>query len=208
MRSLRSRPAATTVLAMLASSATLLAQTAPQHAVAAPTLQRFEVTDPATGVHSVRLLLSLPAAAGASQPQPPRFTVECIDNKGKHDMLWSVSFGGVPDPGFVPPFRRTQDNLFPPQYPSVTLKMTFEGYIKSKPFTGSWSVMPWGELRYRNPGTLSPNMDSTPYFLTFLSSLPGLRIVHAKPAQGDPGEIFFPTQPLLDELKKTPVCSP
>jgi hypothetical protein len=77
-----------------------------------------------------------------------------------------------------------------------------------KPFTRSWAVMPDGEYRYRNSGADSPNMDSARHFLPYLNSLPGLRIVHAKPATGDPGELFFPTRPLLDELNKTPICAP
>jgi hypothetical protein len=196
------------LFACLAASAPLCAQTAPTSLSIAPNLQRIEGKDPGSGVHYVRLLLSLTAPGNASQPAPPRFTVECQDLKGKHDLLWFVSFGGVPDPGFAPPFRATQDNLYPPQYPAVNLKMTFEGYIKSKPFIRSWAAPPWGELRYRNPGTYSPNMESPRYFIGFLNSLPGLRIVRAKPVKDDSGEIFFPTQPLLDELKKTPICSP
>ncbi|HEY1902643.1 MAG TPA: hypothetical protein VGG56_09450 [Terracidiphilus sp.] len=204
----RSRWADCALFALLLSSATLIAQNAqaPQPATAAPTLERLEGTDPATGVHYVRLLLSLPAGANASLS--PRFTVECVADKNQRDLLWYISFGGVADPGFTPPFRSSQNNLFPPQYPSVNLKMAFEGYIKSKPFTRSWAVLPSGVLRYRNPGADSPNMDSTRSFLAYLNSLPGLRIVHAKASKADPGEVFFPTQPLLDELKRTPVCAP
>lgn len=194
----------------LLSSAMLVAQGAPeaQPAAGGPTLQRLEATDPGSGVHYVRLLLFLPATGDAPQPAPPRFTVECRENKGRHELLWFVSFGGIEDPGFAPPFQATQDNLFPPQYPGVNLKMTFEGYVKAKLFTRSWALLPSGELRYRNPGSDSPNMESTRYFLAFLNSLPGLRIVHAKPAGNDPGELVFPSQMLLEELRKTPICAP
>lgn len=198
------------LLGFLAFSPLLMCQSqgAPESTPIQTTLQRFEVTDPPTGVHSVRFLLSLPSTGDASGSEPPRFTIECLDIKGRHEMFWSVSLGGVPDPGFVPPFQPTQSSLFPPQHPSVSLKMTFEGYLKSKPFIRSWSALPSGEFRYRNPGTQSPNMDSTRYFLTFLNSLPGLRIGHVKPAGGDRTEVFFPAQALLDEVKKTPLCSP
>ena len=104
-------------------------------------------------------------------------------------------------PRFTVECRATQVDLYPPHYPRVNLKMTFEGYIKSKPFTRSWSVLPSGQLRYRNVGVDSPNMETARWFLRFLSSLPGLRIVHAKPLQGDPGEIFFPTKPLLKQRR-------
>ncbi|HEY1160954.1 MAG TPA: hypothetical protein VGE83_10010 [Terracidiphilus sp.] len=51
-------------------------------------------------------------------------------------------------------------------------------------------------------------MESARSFLQYLNSLPGLRIGYAKPARGNPSERFFQTQPLLDELKKTPICGP
>jgi hypothetical protein len=153
-------------------------------------------------------MLSMSKTGDAEETAQPRFTVQCQDIDGKHRMLWFLSFGGVKDPGFEPPFRATQSDPFPPRYPSVNLKMTFEGYVKSKPFTRSWSLLPSGELRYRNSGVDSPNMESARWFLQFLSPLPGLRVARAKPLNGDSGDIFFLTQPLLDELNKTPICSP
>jgi hypothetical protein len=196
-------------LLLVATATVISAQTvaAPPPAAGTPSFQRFDVIDPETGVHSVRLLLTLPVAGKAAHTDGPRFTIECLDNKGKHDMLWSVSFGGVPDPGFIPQFRPTQYNLFPPTYPAAKLRMAFEGYIKSKPFVRSWSELPSGELRYRNPSLGSPNMDNARWFLSFLLSLPGMRIRYAKSGPSGPGEVFFPTQPMMDELKKTPACS-
>jgi hypothetical protein len=182
--------------------------TTPQPVTVGPNLMRLEGVDQASGIHFVRLSLTLPPATSAAQGLPPRFTVECDDNNGKHNLLWFISFGGVPDPGFAPPFRSTQNALFPPRYPSVKLKMTFEGYIKWKPFTKEWSALPSGELRYRNPGTDSPNMESPRYWMQYLNSLPGLRIENAKPGKGDPAELFFQSQPLLNELKKSPECEP
>ena len=123
-------------------------------------------------------------------------------------MLWFLSFGGIADPGFVPPFHPTKVNPHPPHYPTVNLKMVFEGYIKSKPFTRSWNLMPSGELRYRNGGLHSPNMESAYWFQQFLRSLPGFRVAYAKPQDGDSGEIFFRTQLLLDKQNETPTCSP
>lgn len=192
------------VCAFAAFSGALAAQSTPE--LPTPILQRIEATDPLSGNHYVRLLLSLPPNTTTNQT-PPRFTVQCEDIEGKHEMLWFVSFGGVADPGYEPPFHATANNLYPPHYPGVSLKMTFEGYIKLKPVTRSWSVMPTGELRYRNSGSDSPNMESARWYLRFLSPLPGLRIVHAKPESGDPGDILFPTKPLLEELNKTPICS-
>jgi hypothetical protein len=172
-----------------------------------PNLMRLEGVDSGFGIHFVRLLLSLPAVAGSTQT-PLRFTVECTESKGKRDLTWFVSFGGVDDIGYVPRFRPSQGNLFPPQNPSASLKMTFEGYMKWKPYTRVWEVLPSGELRYRNPGIGSPNMNSPRFFLQYLKVLSGLRIRFAKPVAGSPPELFFETRPLLDELNKTPACNP
>jgi hypothetical protein len=198
------------LLVFLAAGASLRSQEAPSPDVtngpATPTLLRTEGTDAGTGIHWVRLRLSLLSAGDADRA--PRFIMECQDLKGKHSLLWFLNFGGFDDPGFIAPFQAKQNDVFGPQYPGVDLKMTFEGYTKMKPFTRSWAVMPNGEYRFRNAGADSPNMDSARHFLPFLNSLPGLRIVHAKPAKGDPGDLFFPTRPLLDELNKTPICAP
>jgi len=86
--------------------------------------------------------------------------------------------------------------------------MIFEGYTKSKPFNRSWADLPSGEFRYRNPGLDSSNMESARYFLQFLAALPGLHLSYTKPAKNGQHEIFFQTQPLLDELKKSPICGP
>lgn len=208
LKTITFRPPTWLLVALLAASLSAQEPVKQQPAVSAPTLKRVEATDSASGVQYVRLLLFLPPGPDASQTLPPRFTVECLETKGKHEMLWFVSFGGVEDPGFEPPFRPTLTDPFPPRYPGVNLKMTFEGYIKWKPFIRSWSLLPSGELQYRNAGSSSPNMEAAQSFLQYLNSLPGLRIGYAKPAKGDPGDLFFPMQPVLDELKKTPICPP
>ncbi|MGB6686435.1 MAG: hypothetical protein WBE76_01185 [Terracidiphilus sp.] len=171
----------------------------------APNLLRLEGTDAGSGVHYVRLFLSLPKEPNATEVAP-RFTIECTENKKKREMAWFVSFGGVEDFAFTPPFRPTQTDLFPPRYPSANLKMVFVGYTTSKPFARAWAVLPSGELKYRNPGMESPNMESPRYFLQFLNSLPGFRISYAKPKKGEARELFFATQPLLDEIRKTAIC--
>ena len=124
----------------------------------APNLSRFESVDQASGIHYVRLLLSLPKAADGSAP--PRFSVECRDIKGTHDLQWFLSFGGVDSFEFVPPFHSTPQTLYPPRFPQVKLRMVFEGYIKSKPFVRTWSALHNGEFRYSDPGGYSSNMES------------------------------------------------
>lgn len=198
------------LFALAASPATffaqVLAQTPPGRIE--PILDRKEATDLTSGIHYVRLLLSLGSDGDTTKTVPPRLIVECEDLNGKHEVLWFVSFGGIQDPGFEPPFRPTHDHPHRPHLLAVDLKLTFEGYIKSKPFTRSWSLLPSGELQYRNSGLHSPNMETTRWFLDYLGSLPGLRIAHAQPAEGNSGEIFFSTEPLLHEFSKTPICSP
>jgi hypothetical protein len=196
----------------LIASAALTAQTAPpsspdpEPTSAAAIFQRTEGTDPTYGIHWVRLMLSLPRVG--DQERAPRFTVECQDLNGRHDLLWFVSFGGFDDPGFVAPWEAGKNKLWAVQYPPIDLKMTFEGYSKPKSFTRSWAVQPGGDFRYRNAGTDSPNMDSPRFFAAFLYALPGVRIVHAKRVAGDPGELFFPARPIVDEMLKTPICQP
>jgi hypothetical protein len=178
-----------------------------QPAPGAPSVKRVEGTDAGSGIHYVRLSLSLPTADGAST-LPPRFTMECRDKKGKHDLLWYVSFGGVPEQDFEPPFHSTQTNLFPPQYPSVKLKAVFEGYMKSRPFVRAWVALPSGELRFCNSGIGCTNMEAARDFIPFLNALPGLRITGRIHEGGAPEEAFFPTRPLLDEMQKIPICEP
>lgn len=177
----------------------------PQPVAGAANLLRLEGTDATTGTHYVRLMLSLPPAPGDTKA-PPRFTVECTDDGGKHDLYWVVSFGGVTSTAFTPPFHRTRLRPNAPKPPTVKLTMTFEGYMKWKPLTRAWALLPSGELRYENPGMHSPNMESLRLYSTYLNSLPGLRIRYAQINAGSPPEVFFQTRPLLDEVAKTPLC--
>src|ERR1039457_326247 len=161
------------LFAFVATSTTLFAQNdvTLQPAAGEPILLRIEATDLESGIHYVRLLLSLRTNEDAAQTAQPRFTVECQNIKGKREMLWFVSFGGVEDPGFVPPFRAMQANPYPPHYPGVNLKMTFEGYIKSNPFTRSWSLLPSGQFPYRNGGGAPLHNETSRGLLRFLLSL-------------------------------------
>jgi hypothetical protein len=178
-----------------------------QPEVIAPSLSRLEGVDAGSGIHYVRLILSLPPAENSTQA-PPQFIMECTESKGKRDLAWLVSFGGVAGVNFTPPFRATPVRPYPPHNASANLTMTFEGYMKWKPYVRSWEVLPSGELRYRNPGLGSPNMDGPRFFLPYLNSLPRLRIGYAKRSVGDPPDLLFQTRTMLDELKKNPACQP
>lgn len=197
------------LLVLFVSASVSLAQRTdtPKPVSGFPDLLKLEGTDTESGIHYIRLSLSLAVLRGSTET-PPRFTMECTDNHGKRGLAWFVSFGGVQSTGFIPPFRPTPQEPFPPRNPSVNLKMTFEGYTKWKPYTRSWEVLPSGELRYRNPGIDSPNLDEPRFFLQYLNSLPGLRVAYAKRSPEDPPDVFFATRPLLDELRRIPVCQP
>jgi hypothetical protein len=195
------------VLVLLVNLCAAQETSPPQREVIAPSLSRLEGVDAGSGIHYVRLILSLPPPENSTQT-PPRFIMECTEIKGRRGLAWFVSFGGVAGVDFTPPFRPTQAERFPPRYPSANLTMTFEGYTKWKPYVRSWEVLPSGELRYRNPGLESPNMDGPRFFLPYLNSLPGLGIGYAKRSVRDPPDLLFQTRSLLDELTKNPVCQP
>jgi hypothetical protein len=170
-------------------------------------LLRIEGTDAASGTRFVRLILLL--RTGDAVPESvPRFTVECQERNRRRSMNWLIRFDGSPDFAFQKPFVATNDDLFPPQNPTAELKMRFEGYMRSQEFKRKWEVLPGGELRYRNPGAGSPNLDDPRHFTVWLNSLPDLRIGYVKPVAGQPGELVFQTKPLLELVKKAELCQP
>jgi hypothetical protein len=183
-----------------------VAQPVPRQVAGAPNLFRLEGVDPADG-HYLRLIL-LQSADASPADVPPWLAFECVEKDSKRDLRLLVSFGGVTDMSFIPAFHPTSGAPFEPNPINVNLKMRFVGYVNWKPYVESWRLLPNGELRYRNTGFSSPNMESIQFFLKMLNSLPGLRIVHQSHVPNDPGEVFFQTQPLLDEFKKTPMCNP
>ncbi len=173
----------------------------------APVLSRVEGTDAGSGTHYVRLSVS--SSGSGTQPDlPPRFTLECRDVKGKHDLIWFLSFGGVPAQPFEPPFKPSQDDPFPPSYHMVKLKMNFEGYMRTKPFTKAWEELPSGEFRFCNSSIACPNMETARFYMAFLNALPTLRISYAKAADGKSPEQVFQLRSLVDEANKAPLCAP
>lgn len=195
------------VLAFLLNLCAAQEPSPPRSEVIAPNLSRLEGVDAGSGIRYVRFILYLPPAENSTQ-SPPHFIMECTEIKGHRDLAWLISFGGVAAVNFIPPFRPTTAEPYPPRNPSVNLSMTFEGYMKWKPYVRSWEVLPSGELRYRNPGFNSPNLDGPRFFLQYLDPLPGLRIGYAKPSGAEPPDLLFQTRTMLGELKKNPTCQP
>lgn len=187
------------------TAATLTVSAAPTPL--APAVSREEGTDPYTGINYVRLSVSS-AASGTEPDLPSRFTLECRDVKGKHDLIWFLSFGGVPVQPFMPPFKSSRSEPFPPNYFQVKLKMDFEGYMRTKPFTRAWEELPSGEFRFCNASMNCPNMETARNFMSYLNALPTLRISYAKSSDGKSPEQVFQLRSLVDEANKTPLCTP
>jgi len=172
---------------------------------------RLDGTDHDSGIHYLKLILLLrppDAPENASADSLPRFTVECRQDSGKRSLHWLLRFDGSPDFAFQPPQRSTLQDPNPVPYPTVSLKMRFEGYMRSEEFKRQWEILPTGELHYRNPGFSSSNLDDPRHFMQWLNSLPNLRIGYAKPSAGKGGELVFQTKPLLDLVKKSDLCQP
>lgn len=200
------------VAAIFLVCAASCAQTAPTPAAftstsLAPAPSRVEGTDTISGTHYVRLSVSA-AASGTEPDLAPHFTLECRDVKGKHDLFWFLSFGGVPVQPFEPPFKSSKSEPFPPDYLKVKLKMDFEGYMRTKPYTRAWEELPSGELRFCNASLSCPNMETARNFMSYLNALSTLRISYAKSSDGTSPEQVFQLRSLVDEANKTPICTP
>jgi len=195
-------------LLLLLSGAGLWAQEAPtpQTVPDQPNLLRVEGVDAETHVHYVRLLLSQPGIADSTSA-PPRLTFECLENAGKLDFKWYVSFGGITDYRFLPPFHPTPGVPYHLGETDVDLNLSYEGALQHKPYKGSWTLLSTGELRYRNPGFHSPNLEPLSFFLGILKYYPAIRIAYAAPGKNDPAGVVFHPEPLLKELKESPACA-
>ncbi len=185
----------------------------PQLVRLASGLFRLHGTDVGSGTEYLRLFLCADSATSASLEEAtprscPTLVMECTQAHDRRTLSVFVNFGGVEDIRFTPPFKPTSTDLFPPVYPTVVFKMTFEGYIHSKPFKRAWEELPNGNYKYRNPGGASFNLDGPRYFLQYLNSLPGLRVVHPNAEPSKPAEVFFQTRPLLDLVLRDPLCQP
>jgi hypothetical protein len=143
-------------------------------------------------------------AAPAIAP-PPTLTAQCTQTKsGKQKFEMLVDFGGVQDRAFYPPWRPANDrDLYPPRLEKIIVTMEFLGYTHVKPVKRQWIALqkPDGELQYNTPSGSSSNMEEIAYYLRFLMSLPTLRLT----APGRPATDFL-TTPLLDAIRKEPLC--
>jgi hypothetical protein len=177
----------------------------------APGLIRLAGEDPSSKITYVRFvqegrLLDEHGVAVASAPDfvPPALTAQCTQSpSGKLAFEFLANFGGVADTAYYPPWDHVRDGgLFPPQLEKVTVTMEFLGYTHVKPVKRQWEVLlqPAGQLRYLRPSVGSANMEDSTYYLRYLLALPTLRLHYA----GKVAE--FQTAPLLDQVRKEPVC--
>jgi hypothetical protein len=188
---------------------------AQQPEVVGENLLRLEGTDPDSGNHYLRLILllkdpnSLNVPADKATPEMlPRFTMECREKDGKHSLFWFLRFDGSPDFAYTPVYKPQPGVPYFLRNPDIDVKMRFEGYQNSGWFKTQWEKLPSGELRYRNYGFTTSNLQNPVYYLTWLKSLPNLHFMLAKPTQSLPKDLVFPTKPLLDLMKQSPICQP
>jgi hypothetical protein len=114
-----------------------------------------------------------------------------------------ANFGGATDLAFYPPWTPTsKQELFPPRTDKATLTMEFLGYTHVKPVRRQWEipVQTPGQYRYNPPGGGSANLEEITYYLRYLLALPTLRL------SLDNRSADFLTTPLLDEIRKEPLC--
>ena len=183
----------------------------PERILLASGIDRLAGTEPTSHIQYVRLalkgsLLHSPSTA-TTQPatvSPPALIAQCsLRPNGKYVFEMFTNFGGVTDAGFYPPWAPTsKGDLFPPRTEKVIITMEFLGYTRVKPIHRQWELpleAP-GQYRFNSPGVRSSNMEDINYDLRYLVSLPTLRLTLGN------SSTEFLTTPLLDAIRKEPLC--
>jgi hypothetical protein len=174
-------------------------------------VERLAGTEPSSKIQYARLFLngSLHGAAkGVAEPpapsSPPMLIAQCtLTPGGRYGFELFANFGGATDLAFYPPWvPATPQDIFPPRTQKVTITMDFLGYTHVKPLHRQWEVpvQTPGQYRFNPPGRESPNLEEIAYDLRYLLALPTLRLT----LDGRSAE--FLTTPLLDEIRKEPLC--
>jgi hypothetical protein len=165
--------------------------------------------EPTSNIHYVRLILpgSLRTRSPADFPAPspaPTLIAQCtLKPNGKSSFELFANFGGTTDLAFYPPWTPTsKQDLFPPRTDKVNLTMEFLGYTHVTPVRRQWEIpiQTPGQYRYNPPGGGSANLEEITYYLRYLVALPTLRLTL------DTRSADFLTTPLLDEIRKEPLC--
>jgi hypothetical protein len=160
-------------------------------------------------IQYVRLVLtgSLRTSASADTPAPspvPTLIAQCtLRPNGKSYFELFANFGGATDLAYYPPWTpASKEDLFPPNTDKVTITMDFLGYTHVKPVRRQWEipVQTPGQYRYNTPGGSSANLEEITYYLRYLLALPTLRLTLGNRSADSL------TTPLLDEIRKEPLC--
>jgi hypothetical protein len=174
-------------------------------------IDRLAGTEPASQIKYVRLMLNgslHPAPNGLAEPAtptpPPILIAQCtLRPNGKYMFEIFASFGGAVDLGFHPPWKPSGPNdRFPPRSDKFTITMDFLGYTHVKPVRKQWEIAAESPAlcRYNPPGFGSSNLEEVSFYLKYLLSLPTLRLTL------DTRAVEFVTTPLLNEIRKEPLC--
>jgi hypothetical protein len=197
----------TILFALLCASA--LAAQQPEKTTLPSGIDRLAGQEATSHIQYVRLILTgslrTPSLADSSALSPPPMLIaQCTlrsDSKSYFELF--TNFGGATDLAFYPPWTPTsKQDLFPPRTDKATLTMEFLGYTHVKPVRRQWEVpvQTPGQYRYNPPGGGSANLEEITYYLRYLLALPTLRL------SLDNRSADFLTTPLLDEIRKEPLC--
>jgi hypothetical protein len=205
-------------LALLCSSTVISAQQPehrtvdtdqPEKTILASGVIRISGLEPTSNIHYVRLILTgslhTPSLADSAAPSPgPTLIAQCtLKPNGKSSFELFANFGGATDLVYYPPWTpASKQDLFPPSTDKVNMTMDFLGYMHVKPVRRQWEipVQTPGQYRYNPPGGGSANLEEIAYYLRYLIALPTLRLTL------DNRSADFLTTPLLDEIRKEPLC--
>ena len=198
----------TTLFALLCAWSTLTAQQ-PENTTLPTGIDRLTGRESTSQIRYVRLVLSgslrtpSPTNFPASSVPPPLIAPCTLRPDGKSYFELLANFGGATDLAFYPPWTPTsKQDLFPPRTEKATLTMEFLGYTHVKPVRRQWEVpvQTPGQYRYNPPGAGSTNLEEITYYLRYLLALPTLRLTL------DNRSADFLTTPLLDQIRKEPLC--
>jgi hypothetical protein len=179
----------------------------PEKTTLASGVNRIAGLEANSKIHYVRLILSgslHTPSLGESPNSGPALIAQCtLKPNGKSSFELFANFSGATDLTFYPPWTPTSTHdLFPPRTEKVTVTMEFLGYTHVKPVRRQWEipVQTPGQYRYNPPGGGSANLEEITYYLRYLVALPTLRLTL------DNRSADFLTTPLLDEIRKEPLC--
>jgi hypothetical protein len=200
------------LFALVCASSVLTAQQPepqlPGKATLATGIDRLAGEEATSHIQYVRLVLTgslrTPSPDSPAPSPAPTLIAQCtLRPNGRSYFELFANFGGVTDLAFYPPWTPTsKEDLFPPRTDKVTLTMDFLGYTHVKPVRRQWEipVQAPGQYRYNPPGGGSANLEEIAYYLRYLLALPTLRLTL------DYRSADFLTTPLLNEIRKEPLC--